>query len=59
MQCEFLLTCGFMEKTNKFEPFMVTMIKLMYCENNKYDCSRYRLHNYLPEQEIPDDLWPS
>ena len=59
MQCELLSTCAFIEKAKKFEPFMVNMIKLMYCESNKNDCSRYKLHDYLPEREIPDDLWPS
>jgi hypothetical protein len=58
MECEFLSTCGFMERANRFEPFIVKMIIMSYCEKNKFACARYKLSNLLEEKEIPDDLWP-
>jgi hypothetical protein len=58
MECEILPICGFMERANKLEPFLVKIIKLSYCEKNKFACARYNLSNLLEEKEIPDDLWP-
>jgi hypothetical protein len=59
MKCEFLPTCGFLVRTNRIEPYTARMIKLSYCEKDKLECARYRLSKNVPEEEIPDNLWPN
>jgi len=59
MECEFLPRCVFIRKADKFEPFTVKMIKMSYCENDKFKCARYKLSLSLPEKDIPEDLWPN
>jgi len=59
MICEYLATCGFLERTNRFEPYTAKMIKLSYCEMNKFECARYKLSKLVSEKDIPEDLWPN
>jgi len=59
MKCEYLPECGFLERTNMLEPYTVKMIKLSYCENNKFECTRYKLSKLVSGMEIPDDIWPN
>jgi hypothetical protein len=59
MECEYILGCAFIENANRLEPFTVWMIKKSYCENNKYECARYRMKLSFPEKDIPDELWPN
>ena len=59
MKCEYLPTCGFLERTNRFEPYTVEMIKISYCEKNKSECARYKLSKTMLDNDIPDDIWPN
>jgi len=59
MECEYLSKCAFLKKADKLEPFIVKMIKMSYCIENKCECARYKLSLSVPEKDIPDDLWPN
>jgi hypothetical protein len=38
-------------------PFTVNMMKIKYCESNKYSCARYKLRHVFEITKIPVDLW--
>ncbi len=61
MICEHLSVCTFMEKVVRLEPSTAKIIKLTYCEKDKYGCARYKVSKLLhvTEMDVPDELWPS
>ena len=59
MQCEYHNTCGFLEQTNRIDPFSVHSVEITYCNNDKLECMRYCLHQVLEKDLIPDHLWPN
>jgi hypothetical protein len=59
MICDHLTTCAFIDKTSRIEPVTAKIIRLTYCEKNKYMCAIYKVSQYLHIMEIPENLWPS
>lgn len=58
MNCEHIDTCPVINYMSKSVPFTVNMMKVKYCEFNKYRCVRYKLLNISEMDDIPNDLWP-
>lgn len=59
MKCEHYKTCGFIENTNRIDPFTAHTVEIIYCDNDKFECMRYCLHQVLEKDCIPDHLWPN
>ena len=59
MTCEFVDTCTLIRHMDKVVPFTLNMVRIRYCESNKYECARYGLAQVLDMEQLPFDLWPS
>ncbi len=56
--CEFADQCAGAECMDERAPYIVTLIRLSYCGDNRDTCARHRLYLVIDEEEVPDDLWP-
>lgn len=52
--CPFIKTCQ-MDRTDKI---YYSVIRQLYCYDNKHNCARYIVGDALGEEKIPDDLLP-
>lgn len=58
MTCEYIVTCGLINQKCRSIHFTVSMMKIKYCQFNKYGCARYLLMSIFDMDDIPNDLWP-
>ena len=59
MICEHLDTCSLIHHMGKSVPYTINMMKIKYCEFNKFRCVRYKLSQVFSMEDIPVTLWLS